>query len=667
MSDKFVILHLSDTHIGHPDHSVNSLTVIDPLFDDLKDMSKIIGSVPSLIVFSGDLVYGELPEKKISEQYKEAEQFLRKLYSCFGKGYGDIPTLIVPGNHDINRSLIDEAQKQYRESYTEDIVKKLMLKKDTTWMRIIERQKQWSEFVKTIPNQGWMTIDPDLYSICGNIHHSGKKIGLVGLNTCWASHEQNEQSKLWVGEFQYEKSYQTIKDAEFKIIVSHHPLHWLHSEERNSLAGWIELQFDIYLHGHEHGQWFNNEANKRLKSAAGACYDGSKKPNGYSWLEIDFTTSSGRIYLREYDDKGARGWRPNHILDKTNEHGISDVFFKGACEQLASTPTTIHKQNLNSLWPTDLVGFIKTLEDRFSFRWEKGNLQHPIEKPLIYWPVRLRKPTPIHAAQCFVAAGLQKMGCKITLWIDDLGRTDYPSDKFISSIKTWYKKVGGDDSELVIRQFGEIINGDNKHIEPAWGMLQKWLGNSIFMTDHILKISKLWPTTEDPAKEDPTMILEEIKSHRARRLMTPSMVWTCLSVLHQESETLPIITLGGYDEQGLWDAWRRCCSIPEMPVGHLYISKLIKGEQVVRMSDEELAWDSKEDIERTFTKTTSSDDSNMIEWTVNNCVLLPNYVSQRSTILNINGKQINTLNDIRKFKPNDIMHDAAEEVNSWLF
>jgi len=64
------------------------------------------------------------------------------------------------------------------------------------------------------------------------------------------------------------------------------------------------MQFQIFLHGHEHISWFSSSG-EFLKCAAGACYDGSERQNGYSWFVIDLESLAATIHLREYTNQGA--------------------------------------------------------------------------------------------------------------------------------------------------------------------------------------------------------------------------------------------------------------------------------------------------------------------------------------------------------------------------
>ncbi|MBW1803388.1 MAG: hypothetical protein JRJ85_21990, partial [Deltaproteobacteria bacterium] len=191
---------------------------------------------------------------------------------------------------------------------------------------------------------------------------------------------------------------------------------------------------------------------------------------------------------------------------------------------------------------------------------------------------------------------------------------------------------------MSINKFSAILEDRERpqYTGHMWEMLQKWLGTMSYYTDNILRLSKIWPDTDEPER-----IIEEIKRKRPRRLMTPSMVWTCMSVLHEEKKSMPIMTLGGADEQGLWEAWRICCDIPSLYVGHIYVSKLTerndstKGEKAIHLADKPLHWQSPEDIETEFGIALSEEDSSetwsnvqsMIPWSINNCILLPNFIS----------------------------------------
>jgi len=90
---KFIILHLSDAHLGNPRSSLDSLSVFDPLFKDLKEYSAERKLKPNLIVFSGDLAFGDIHEKRLRDQYTDAKNYLSSIFHCFDTEYGKLPAL----------------------------------------------------------------------------------------------------------------------------------------------------------------------------------------------------------------------------------------------------------------------------------------------------------------------------------------------------------------------------------------------------------------------------------------------------------------------------------------------------------------------------------------------------------------------------------------------
>src|SRR5437016_8903890 len=113
MSEPFVILHLSDAHVGNPKYSLDSADVLKPLLLDLRKVSTDRAISPHLIVFSGDLAYGEIPERPIVDQYSEVMNFLRQVLDAVNSSFQRTPIFIVPGNHDINRNRIGSDQTQW--------------------------------------------------------------------------------------------------------------------------------------------------------------------------------------------------------------------------------------------------------------------------------------------------------------------------------------------------------------------------------------------------------------------------------------------------------------------------------------------------------------------------------------------------------------------------
>lgn len=276
--------------------------------------------------------------------------------------------------------------------------------------------------------------------------------------------------------------------------------------------------------------------------------------------------------------------------------------------------------------PTRIIGLgdlISSLENHFSFRWEKSPLppaaKSEIEPTIVYWPIRLRAPSAIHGVQAFAAAALQRYSAQIILCLDDLGDQKFGASSFRNRIKHWFTKVGVEPNRIDFRLFSEILNTQDRSI--AWDHVQKWLGGQGYDLRTVLEICKLYNLGMEPV---------EFLSRGTGRLLTPGVVWACLSHLLSESPNANFITLGGYDERNLWKAWREKIDQGVTPVSHLYIPELSN----THMEKVDLKWLAKSDIENTIREKAGAlkgpsdwnSANEILKWSVTGCVQLPSYV-----------------------------------------
>jgi predicted MPP superfamily phosphohydrolase len=656
---KFTVLHLSDAHIGKAE--ADQLAVLDPLLKSIKKESEERHLSPSLIVFSGDLVQGchlecregckndsSPPEDcRLEKQYKKAEDFLNKIYTALSKKPGQIPLLIVPGNHDVNRHSINTDFFAARETYSKDsVIEKQREIHKKGWKDRLLPQKRWMEFSQNYPNHSSMKWNTEFNVPYGVINHGDIKIGVIGLNSCWAAGSKKEKNKLWIGREQYQILIQSIKETSFKIVSAHHPISWLHEEETKILNQRVDTEFNIFFHGHEHDNWFDPKQG-HLKVGGGAIYEDSDKENGYNWLEIDFENKKAKIHLFDLSNSGSYTWIPRHIPTKTDEYGIGKIknlWDEDSCSNADETvKTEVQQAPVTTLdsskyrMKDSLVDVIRQFESMFNITWERHRFNENAEEKHIFWPVKLRKPTAIHASQCFIAAALQKKGCIINLYIDNFG-PEYNVSGFLSQIKEWFQRVGGDPDKIVIKKYKDIVNQDK---EKKREILETLLAEAL-STIQVLKISKIY--NENISPEDLINILDQKKP---RRMLTPAMTWTCLKSLSEKEKGSSFITLGGYDEKILWDTWKTCIGETEILAGHLFLSEL----DGLHMENTDFSWRSRSDIERAFSNARKNDDSidtsinSMIPWCINNCALIPSFVAEEE-FLQISGYPCKTVAEV---------------------
>lgn len=112
MSDTFNILHLSDSHIGNPKTALDSLEVFESLFQDIETFASQKGP-PSIIIFSGDLAWGQIENSTLAEQYAASRRFIERVLEAVRSAIDRTPILFVPGNHDLDRTAVDDAQTDW--------------------------------------------------------------------------------------------------------------------------------------------------------------------------------------------------------------------------------------------------------------------------------------------------------------------------------------------------------------------------------------------------------------------------------------------------------------------------------------------------------------------------------------------------------------------------
>ncbi|MDD4249693.1 MAG: metallophosphoesterase, partial [Methanosarcina sp.] len=327
MSETITWLHISDTHFCNKKNGWDSEEIIDSFFDDLKRMKSEYNLYPDLIFFTGDVALGHFNDScglSLRDQYEEANEFLERIREIFPK----IPIsniFIVPGNHDVNRTLVGEGQTKWLKSLlinSPEIgrrrINELITENNVDWKRCMERLNDYRDFLK---NSGYQHLlqDPDrlTYSIICDIN--GFNVGIAGLNSAWSSYGGDEdKANLLLGTYQISEARNKLKETMLSIAIVHHPPNWFTNFEDPKINREIERNFNFHLHGHEHQDWVM-PIEKHIRIAAGALYNSSEQKNGYNFIRLYPSENRGEVFLRTYNN-GV--WVPNIIGNKTNNDGI---------------------------------------------------------------------------------------------------------------------------------------------------------------------------------------------------------------------------------------------------------------------------------------------------------------------------------------------------------
>ncbi len=323
MNKTITWLHISDRHIGKPGASWDATRVIDTLVTDFKKMERDHGLHPDYIFFTGDAAYGQLGSNEneaLVNQLSSAQEFFNSVRQAFSPEVPATNLFIVPGNHDLNRKKVEEAQTFWLDNQKDYLViDNHMETKSFQWSHLMDRLEEYKQFL-SVNGYSHLLSDKDhlVYSVL--TEKSGVTVGIGGFNTAWSCCRDNEKSKLWMGShWQLEHLHSKLKNTDFSIAIMHHPPNWLTEYEDPHFKTGLERDFKFILHGHEHTNWVNPSSEGYTWIAAGACYEHSDKANGYNFVRIDLETGKGEVFLRKYETNGG-GWVPCTVYGKTDNN-----------------------------------------------------------------------------------------------------------------------------------------------------------------------------------------------------------------------------------------------------------------------------------------------------------------------------------------------------------
>lgn len=151
MANTLTWLHLSDLHCYRPKTGWDARRVIATFGKDLKKMETQHGLVPDLIFFTGDAAFGQTgpePGKRISDQFNEAQDFIEGVRTSFSKEIPITNVFLVPGNHDINRTSVSEADTSWLKGVSDiGTINSMIQDAGRQWQSLSDRLHEYREFL----------------------------------------------------------------------------------------------------------------------------------------------------------------------------------------------------------------------------------------------------------------------------------------------------------------------------------------------------------------------------------------------------------------------------------------------------------------------------------------------------------------------------------------
>ncbi len=321
-------LHISDIHFGGPEPDGRP-AVLNRLLKDVEERKSKDGLAPDLIFITGDIAWSGK-----AEQYKEkALPFLEELQKATGVERNHI--FLIPGNHDIDRSLVANLAAKLLSEYlltagsqdNESFIGTFLYGTDASDREsLLKKHSAYIDFVKEHFPHCAPLFDPCAYVAKVTVPAGlpFEKLWVLGLNSAWLSREGEAKDKLLLGYPQVLKALAIVEaersaDKDFVFALTHHPLSWMADWDERLCKQQLSQRSDFHLSGHlhEHAFSLNAVGPQRYSSiAAGSAYGdgGMQWFNGYYFAQLDFTTGSAKTYIRQYNPN-----RGKFVADTTFE------------------------------------------------------------------------------------------------------------------------------------------------------------------------------------------------------------------------------------------------------------------------------------------------------------------------------------------------------------
>jgi 3',5'-cyclic AMP phosphodiesterase CpdA len=299
-------LHLTDLHFRAGElYKWDQDIVLSALMNDVRERIKSDGLRPDLILVSGDIAFSGLPQ-----EYDLARQFFDELLKVTSLSKERL--LVVPGNHDVDRSASSPGAKAISKSLNDRQAVADVLSHDQDRRLLFRKLDAYAQFVGDYFSGKIPFNDKDyFYRLSFNL--ADRRVAVLGINSAWLSTSEEDRGQLILGEQQVRNAINASSDADLRIALMHHPFDWLKEFDWDDCEAILIKNCDFILHGHLHRASLNSlktPDSRAIIIAADASYATRQNQNRYNWmqLKLDLETEQGTVFLRMYSDERGGFW-----------------------------------------------------------------------------------------------------------------------------------------------------------------------------------------------------------------------------------------------------------------------------------------------------------------------------------------------------------------------
>lgn len=294
------LLHISDLH-ARVDNADDQRLLVREMLDD---MARLQDERPvDIVIFTGDLTFSG----KDAEFELARELLLAPIADRLGIDRSRI--VLAPGNHDVDRALIDRFTEVglATELKDRDTVNRLL--DDEAGLRsALRRLTAWHRFTEDF----YRDVDRSITSPLSVIHSfdiRGISVGVAALNSAWrASGGPEDYRKLLLGDRQVDNAMSAIANNDVRCAAMHHPLEWLAPFDSDQTRQQFERRGLVLCTGHLHEarpEMLVTSRGSVVFSQVGSLYESRDHHNSFTVLDVDLDTKQARTLVRTWwPDRG---------------------------------------------------------------------------------------------------------------------------------------------------------------------------------------------------------------------------------------------------------------------------------------------------------------------------------------------------------------------------
>jgi predicted phosphodiesterase len=320
MTDSVAFIHLSDIHFGQERNGFVHINN-DIKAQLIEDVRQLVETLPNKKA-SGVLVTGDIAFSGKVKEYKEAGAWLDALTEA--AGCDRTAVMMVPGNHDIDLTMIDNGTQLM----LDDIRSKGQVSlegflrtehdRDTLYRRFEAYQPFALAYNCPLDREGGRPEAQSYYLTSDQ----SRVLRFVGLNSALTCTGQDEKGHLLLGRRQWPIPCAAHEEV---VVLIHHPLDWL--KDSADAKGYILNRARVLITGHEHDPKLEvidlDHGGQLMMLAAGA----TARPENeaevaytYNVLEFAWLADEGALAVTVHP----RAWIPSRM-----QFGPDDVRLGG--------------------------------------------------------------------------------------------------------------------------------------------------------------------------------------------------------------------------------------------------------------------------------------------------------------------------------------------------